>query len=159
MTGLLSLLLETLLCYFPVSDPYLGSFHTEIFIFLPKILLESEVLAQIPACMARHPVMLTLVMSYKSSLTQRLTSPAKSHPQPSLCLTETSCSCYDPTGFVSNQVQRPTLLSTAPPSTSHLFLYVEGSQVGGTYDRGPVLLRMSTTGVSRLALSQEFSFL
>lgn len=39
--------LETLLCYFRVSDPYLGNSSTEV-IFPQQIILESGVLAQIP---------------------------------------------------------------------------------------------------------------
>lgn len=39
----------------PVSVLYLRSFGSEVFIFLPRTLLKSGVLAQIPVCMALYP--------------------------------------------------------------------------------------------------------
>ena len=88
MTKMVFLPLETLLCYFLMSNPYLGSLGTEIFIFLSTVLLESGVLGPNPSLYSIIPshanllLLLLLLLSHFSRVRFCATPQTAAHQAP-----------------------------------------------------------------------------
>jgi len=83
MTKMVFLSLETLLCYFLMSNPYLGSLGTEIFIFLSTVLLESGVLGPNPSLYSiipSHANLLLLLLLLITSVVSDSVQPHRRQP-------------------------------------------------------------------------------